>query len=103
MGVKDCKEDKQMGTREIRSKRNLSENVKKRKILYFEHMMRECGSLEKEPYWELCDRDRTRMSWLDNITKWTQSAFKKTFRNTENREQWRRTVHNVVNPRIEED
>jgi len=76
MGVKDCKEDKQMGTREIRSKRNLSENVKKRKI-YFEHMMKKCGSLEKEPYRELCHRDRTRMSWLDNITEWTQSTFKR--------------------------
>ena len=39
--------------------------------------MKKCGSLEKEPYRELCHRDRTRMSWLDNITEWTQSTFKR--------------------------
>ena len=37
------------------------------------------------------------MSWLDHITKWTQSAFDKTLRNAENRDLWR-----TVNPWIEE-
>jgi len=35
------------------------------------------------------------VSWLDNITAWTQSAFEKTSGNKENRKQWRRTGDNA--------
>jgi len=39
---------------------------------------------------------RPRVSWLDNITAWKQSAFEQTSRNPENRKQWRRAADNAI-------
>jgi len=44
-------------------------------------------------------RGRPRMSRLDNITAWTQSTLENTLRNTENRDQWRWTVHSILGSR----
>jgi len=62
--------------------RSLLGYVKKRKLSYFRHIMRKCGSLEKEIVLGTLPgqrhRGRPRMSRLDNITAWTQSTLEMT-------------------------
>ena len=45
---------------------------------------------------------RPRTAWIDNIKSWTGLSVEESIRITEDRDEWRKYVHGVANPRIEE-
>ena len=47
-------------------------------------------------------RGRPRTAWMDNIKKWTGLPVEESMRMTEDRNKWRKYVHGVANPRIED-
>jgi len=88
-------------------KRELLEIVKARKLAYYSHVMRKQGSfLEKEIMQGTLSgarrRGRPRTAWTDNIKTWTGLNVKESIRMTEDRDKWRKYVHSVANPRIED-
>jgi len=44
-------------------------------------------------------RDRPRTAWMDNMNTWTVAE---SARMTEDRDKWRKYVHGVANPRIQD-
>ena len=81
-------------------KRELLDTVKARKLAYYGHTMRKQGScLEKGAR----RRGRPRTAWVDNIKTWTAGlSVEESVRMTEDRDKWRKYVHGVANPRIED-
>ena len=47
-------------------------------------------------------RGRPHTAWMDNIKAWTGLSVEESIRMTENRDKWRKYVHSVANPRIED-
>ena len=49
-------------------------------------------------------RGRPRTAWMDNIKTWTALSVEESMRITEDRDspKWRKYVHGVANPRIED-
>jgi len=47
-------------------------------------------------------RGRPRTAWMDDIKTWTGLSMEESIRMTEDRDKWRKYVHGVANPRIEE-
>ena len=47
-------------------------------------------------------RGRPRTAWMDNIKTWTGLSVEESIRMTEDRDKWRKYVHGVANPRIED-
>ena len=47
-------------------------------------------------------RGRPRTAWMDNIKTWTGLYMKESIRMTEDRDKWRKYVHGVANPLIED-
>ena len=45
---------------------------------------------------------RPRTAWMDNIKTWTGVSVDESIRMTEDRDKWRKYVHGVANPRIED-
>ena len=43
-----------------------------------------------------------RTAWMDNIKRWTGLPVEESIRMTEDRDKWRKYVHGVANPRIED-
>jgi len=87
-------------------KRELIDTVKARKLAYYGHTMRKQGScLEKEIMHGTksgaCRRGRPRTAWPDNIKTWTGLSVEESVRMTEDRDKWRKYVHGVAKPRIE--
>ena len=41
-------------------------------------------------------------AWMDNINTWTGLSVEESIRMTEDRDKWRKYVHGVANPRIED-
>ena len=88
-------------------KRELLDTVKARKLAYYGHTMRKQGScLEKEITQETMPDARRRgrpcTAWIDNIKTWTKLSVEESVRMTEDRDKWRKYVHSVANPRIED-
>ena len=88
-------------------KRELLDTVKARKLAYYGYTMRKQGScLEKEIVQGTMSgarrRGRPHMAWMDNIKTWTGLSMEESIRMTEDRDKWRKYVHGVANPRIED-
>ena len=49
-----------------------------------------------------CRQGRPYTAWMDDIKTWTGLHVKESIRMTEDRYKWRKYVHGVVNPRIED-
>ena len=49
-----------------------------------------------------CTQARKTTHGLDNINTWTGLPVKESIRMTEGRDKWRKYVHDVANPRIED-
>ena len=48
-------------------------------------------------------RGRPHTAWMDNIKTWTRRlSVEESVRMTEDRDEWRKYVHGVANPRIED-
>ena len=80
---------------------------KARKLAYYGHTMRKQGNcLEKEIMQGAMPgarrRGRPRTAWIDNIKSWTGLSVEESIRKAEDRDEWRKYVHGVANPRIEE-
>ena len=48
-------------------------------------------------------RGRPHTSWIDNIKTWTGLPVEESIRMTEDRDEWKKYVHGVGNPPIEDD
>ena len=88
-------------------KRELLDTVKARKLAYYGHtMMKQGNCLEKEIMQGTMPgarrRGRPRTAWIGNIKSWTGLSVEESVRMTEDRDKWRKYVHGVANPRIEE-
>jgi len=88
-------------------KRELLDTVIARTLAYYGHTTRKQGScLEKEimhgPMPGARRRGRPRTAWMDNIKTWTVLPVDESIRMTEDRDKWRKYVHGVANPRIED-
>jgi len=47
-------------------------------------------------------RGITRAAWMDNINTWTRLPDEESIRMTEDSDKWRKYVHGVADPRIED-
>ena len=89
-------------------KRELLDTVKARKLAYYGHTVRKQGScLKKEIIMQgtvpgACRRGRPRTACMDNIKTWTGLPVEESIRMTEDRDKWRKYVHGVANPWIED-
>ena len=88
-------------------KKELLDAVKATKLAYYGHTMRKQGScVEKEIMQGTMPgarrRGRPRMAWTNNIKTWTGLPVEESIRMTEDRDKWRKYVHGVANPRIED-
>ena len=88
-------------------KRALLDTVKAGKLACYGHATRKQGScLEKEIMQGTVAgsrrRGRLRTAWTDNIKTWTGLAVEESVRMTKDRDKWRKYVHVVANPRIED-
>jgi len=45
---------------------------------------------------------KTRTAWMENIKKWTGLSVEESVKMTEDKDKWRKYVHSVANPRIED-
>jgi len=76
-------------------------------LAYYGHTTRKQGScLEKEIMQGTMEGARRQgrpcMAWMDNIKTWTGLPVEESIRMTEDRDKWRKYVHGVANPRIED-
>jgi len=88
-------------------KRELLDTVKARKLAYYGHTVRKQEScLEKEIMQGTMPgarrRGMPRTAWMDNIKTRTGFSAEESVRITEDRDKWRKYVHGVANPRIED-
>jgi len=88
-------------------KRELLDTVKARKLAYYGHTMRKQGScLEKEIMQGTMPgarrRGRPRTARKENIRTWTGLPAEESIRMAEDGDKWRKYVHGVANPRIED-
>jgi len=86
-------------------KRELLDTFKAKKLAYYGHTMRKQGScLEREIMQGTMPgahrRGRPRTAWVDNIKTWTGLSVEESIRMTDDRNEWRKYVHGVANPRI---
>jgi len=88
-------------------KREPLDTVKARKLAYYGHTMRKQGSCLEEEIMQgtmpgTHRRGRPRTAWMDNIETWTGLLVEESIKMTEDRDIWRKYVHGVANPRIED-
>ena len=88
-------------------RRELLDTVKARKLAYYGHTMRKQEScLEKDIMQGTMPgarkRGRPPTAWMDNIKTWTGVSVEESIRMTEDRDKWKKYVHGVANPRIED-
>jgi len=50
----------------------------------------------------VCTSRLSRTAWMDNIKTWTGLSAEESVRMTEDSDEWRKYVHSVANPRIED-
>ena len=103
----DSKEKNEWILNKAGVKRELLDTVKATKLAHYGHTMRKQGNcLEKEIMQGTrpgaCRRGRPRTAWIDNIKSWTGLFAEVSVRMTEDRDKWRKYVHGVASPRIEE-
>jgi len=48
-----------------------------------------------------CRRGRSCTAWMDNIITWTGLPVEQSIRITKDRDKWRKYIHGMANPRIE--
>ena len=48
------------------------------------------------------DHARPGWTWMDNIKMWTGLSMEESIRMTEDRDKWRKYIHGVADPRIED-
>jgi len=79
----------------------------KEAIAYYGHTMRKQGSCLKKEIMQGTmpggrRRGRPRTAWMENIKTWTVLPVEESIWMTADRDKWRKYVHAVANPRIED-
>ena len=87
-------------------KKELLDTAKARKLAYYGHTIRKQWiCLEKEIMQVTMPgarrRGRPRTAWMDSIKTWTGLSVEESVRMREDRDKWRKYVHGVANPPIE--
>jgi len=86
-------------------KRELLDTVKARKLSYYGHTMRKQGSYLKKDIMQgkcqMCagEEDHACTAWMDTSRRGQDSP---SIRMTEDREKWRKYIHGVASPRIQD-
>jgi len=88
-------------------KTELLDTVKASKLAYYGHTMsKQATCLEKELMQRTMPGARRRgrpcTAWIDNIKSWTGLSVEESVKMIEDGNKWRKYVHPVANPRIEE-
>ena len=88
-------------------KRELLDSVKAKNLAYYGHTMRKQGNCLEKGIMQgtmpgVRRRGRPRTAWINNIKSWTGLSMEESIRMTEDRDKWRKYVHGVANPRIED-
>lgn len=86
---------------QLGTERQMLNDIKTRKLKYFGHVMRKKGEcLEKEimqgTTYGARARGRPRMTWIENIKKWTGLNMSQLMRTAEERNIWRQKVHGAA-------
>ena len=85
--------------RRMRTERSLMNNIKKRKMEYFGHIIRK-GALQREIMDGKIDgkrgRGRPRQSWTSNIKMWTGMEYRECVRTAQERKEWRSVVAKLL-------
>jgi hypothetical protein len=85
--------------RRMRTERSLMNNIKKRKMEYFGHIIRK-GALQREILDGKIDgkrgRGRPRQSWTGNIKMWTGMEYWECVRGAQERQRWRSMVADLL-------
>jgi len=103
----DSKENKEWVLTKAGVKMEVSDTVKARNLAHCGHTVRKQGScMEEEIMQETMSgarrRGRPRTAWMDNIKTSTGLPVEESIRMTEERDKWRKYVHGVVKPWIED-
>jgi len=101
------KENKRVGSQQSWSKEGTGDTVKARKLAYYGHTMRkQANCLDKEIMQGTMPgarrRGKPRTAWIDDIKTWTGLPVEESIRMTGDRNKWRKYVHGVANPRIDD-
>jgi len=86
-------------------RKKLLKTVKAKKLAYYRHTTRKQGSCLEIMQGTMPGtrrRGRPRTAWMDNIKMWTGLTMEESVRMAEDRDKWRKYVHGVANPRIED-
>jgi len=102
-----AKEKKEWVLNKAGVKRELLDTGKARTPAYYGRTMRKQGSCLKKEIMQgtipgARRRGRPRTAWMYNIKTWTGLSMEESVRMTEDRDKWRKYVHGVANPRIED-
>ena len=85
--------------RRMRTERSLMNNIKKRKMEYFGHIIIK-GALQREIMDGKIDgkrgRGRPRQSWTSNIKMWTGMEYRECVRTAQERKEWRSVVAKLL-------
>jgi len=90
----------------VLNKAGVKRELLARKLAYYSHTMTKQGNcLEKIMQGTVPGarrRGRPRTAWIDNTKTWTPLPVEESMKTTEDRDKWRKYVHDVANPRIED-
>ena len=80
----------------------LLETARRRKLQWFGHISRQCGTLSNTILQGCVEgkrnQGRPKINWMTNVTSWTGMSAVECHRLAENREMWRNLVHNAKTP-----
>jgi len=84
-------------------KREMLVTVKARKLAYYGHTRELPGERDNAKNNARCTQaKKATHAWMDNIKTWTGLPGEESIRMTKDRDKWRKHVHGVANPRIED-
>jgi len=107
MHIVDSKEYNEWVLNKAGVKMELLNTVKARKLAYYGHTIRKQWSCLKKQIMQgtmpgARRRGRPHTAWINNINTWTGLCVEESIRMTEDRDKWKKYVHGVANPRIED-
>lgn len=90
----------------VQTSRELVNCVKKRKLQYFGHIVRQRNSLERDILLGMTNgerqRGRPKMSWLSNIVEWTRMNVANACQKAQDRKGWRNVIYVITQHREDE-
>ena len=85
---------------EAQAERELLFWIRKRKLQYFGHVVRQDSSLEKDILLGMTEGERKqgrpRISWMCNITSWASMTIVEAYRRAQDRRRWRAVIRSMI-------